>query len=466
MMRHTLTIREESLAQLRSVLFQGDGKEKAAVLICGLSQLLSNASDKGELRLLVREVLAVPDEAVATSSSIHITWSTDFFVSILRKAERTGGQVVIAHSHPEGTPNFSAIDTANEPELLKIAFNRNQNAKFAGSLVLTPSGGLSGRGWSPSSGFVAFENIRVLGDRFRFHFNEPVPVDSPEELHRQMLALGPAFNFTLSKLKIGVVGCGGTGSPTVQMLARLGVGELVLVDNDLVEKTNIHRLHGIFVSDIGKSKVEALKSSIEAIGFGTKVNSFRSWANSPAAFDALKSCDVVFGCTDDNSGRILLNRLAYFYLVPVIDMGLSIDPAAQGLEKLLGRVTVVFPGYRCLLCRNVIDPTAAAEEDLKRTNPHEHASRVEEAYVRGAGNPDPAVITFTTETSAAAINELIHRIQGFRGPKGSRANRVKNYYNGEDFKPGAEDGECELCILHTYSGRGDMSSLLDGTYVS
>ena len=45
------------------------------------------------------------------------------------------------------------------------------------------------------------------------------------------------------------------------------------------------------------------------------------------AFHAEKACDVIFGCIDDHDGRLLLNRLVYFYLIPVIDMGLATLPA-------------------------------------------------------------------------------------------------------------------------------------------
>ncbi len=92
--------------------------------------------------------------------------------------------------------------------------------------------------------------------------------------------------------------------------------------------------------------------------------------------DALKSCDVIFGCTDDNDGRLLLNRLAYFYLIPVIDMGLAIEPepAGGGVRELSGRATVLAPGGSCLLCRQIVDPVLARDEDLRRRHPRQPGS--------------------------------------------------------------------------------------------
>jgi len=83
-------------------------------------------------------------------------------------------------------------------------------------------------------------------------------------------------------------------------------------------------------------------------------------------------------------------------------------------------VSVIGPGNTCLLCHQVINPAIAAEQALKRMNPTEYESRKAEAYVIGEGNPNPSVVTFTTELACMGINELIHRLQGFRGENGQR----------------------------------------------
>ena len=128
---------------------------------------------------------------------------------------------------------------------------------------------------------------------------------------------------------------------------------------------------------------------------GVRVVPMRCWVADPALRDALKACDVIFGCTDDHDGRLLLNRLAYFYLSPVIDMGLAIEPKpdGDGMRDLSGRVTVLTPGAPCLLCRGIVDPVIARDDDLKRRNPSEYERRKKEAYVRGGGNLAPGVVT-------------------------------------------------------------------------
>lgn len=103
---------------------------------------------------------------------------------------------------------------------------------------------------------------------------------------------------------------------------------------------------------------------------------------------------------DDHEGRLFLNRFSYYSLVPVIEIGLAIEinekdpPSVKALD---GQVTVLGPHQTCLSCRSVINPEIARAETMRRNDPDEYELRKAEAYVFGEGNPNPAVVTFTTE---------------------------------------------------------------------
>jgi sulfur carrier protein ThiS adenylyltransferase len=75
----------------------------------------------------------------------------------------------------------------------------------------------------------------------------------------------------LQNSKIGIAGCGGLGSNVAVMLTRAGIGELILVDFDKVELSNLNRQH-FFLSDIGKIKVEALSCHLKNINPDIKLN--------------------------------------------------------------------------------------------------------------------------------------------------------------------------------------------------
>jgi molybdopterin/thiamine biosynthesis adenylyltransferase len=310
------------------------------------------------------------------------------------------------------------------------------------------------------------DHVLVVGDRLAAH--RPVKTALPvgTAFDRQALAFGRSLNEMLAGLRVGIIGCGATGSAVGMLLARLGVGRLYVVDRDFVEESNLNRLHGATMADVKvrRLKVDVFRHHVESMGIGVSVATHVGWVGEEACRDALRSCDVIFGCTDDHDGRLLLNRLAYFYLIPVIDMGFKVDVADEDPPRILeaaGRVTVLMPGTRCLLCRNTVDVTKARDEQLARVNPEEFLIRREQQYVDGDAGPSPSVVTFTTDVACMAVDELIHRITGYRRAH-AIANRVRKYHLAADKHPGPRgDDDCPLCLDTGYWGRGDMNPFLD-----
>lgn len=123
---------------------------------------------------------------------------------------------------------------------------------------------------------------------------------------------------------------------------------------------------------------------------------------------ALLDADVVFGCTDDNAGRLVLSRLASYLLTPVIDCGVLLSSGRGGqLSGIDGRVTVLAPGAACLVCRNRIDLSRASAEMLA---PDEHQRLADEGYAPALTGVEPAVVAYTTQVAAAAVGELLERL--------------------------------------------------------
>ena len=463
-----LTIRETDLALLRELVLREDGIEAAAYVLCGQSRIKSDPWERRRRRrFTVHTVVPVPAEDAVSASERHVTWSTASYVKLLKRAHEEGLVPGIVHSHPHGPARFSRQDDCNEKDLLQLARNRNGNDATLVSVLLIADDSVRARWWPDLHGAVDTVPVRVIGKHLATH--APVPKTSnPEHLARQALAFGPSLNAWLRAMRIGIAGCGGTGSATAMLLARIGVGQLALFDEDLVDVTNLNRLHGSRRADADAMRptVEVVAREITELGIGTRVVPIPSWIADPACRDTLKACDVIFGCTDDHDGRLLLNRLAYFYLIPVIDMGLAVDPApdASQLRDLTGRVTVLAPGAPCLLCRGVVDPSAARDEDLRRRAPQEYDRRKREAYVRGGNNPAPAVVTFTTATACLAVDELLQALTGFRGGDGWAWQRTRRFDLLRDRRPGAKQKpQCPLCSLQDYWGRGDIEPFLDRT---
>ncbi|WP_246721671.1 ThiF family adenylyltransferase [Methylosinus sp. H3A] len=426
-------------AELRALLAAADGAEASAYVLLGKADVTADPwTRKARRRLVSHKVVPVPAEDRISASGVHVTWSTRSFVRLLKQAEESGLTLGIVHTHPGSHAFFSDQDDRNETELLRIVTNRSGAGHGFASVVLGGDGSVCARLWTSPSEATLCERITVPGRRLVVHGIQAPAYDAM--LDRQARLFGTSFNPIVRSLRIGVVGCGGTGSPTAMMLARLGVGGLLLVDDDVIELTNLNRVHGSRRSDAdgGRAKVDVLAREIREADLGVDVVTFKGWVGDARARDALRSCDVVFGCTDDHDGRLFLNRLAYFYGIPVVDMGVRIIPASKDRPyEMAGRVTLVTPGAPCLLCRGLVDPVRAREEALKRTDPDEYDRRKAEAYVAGGGDPAPVVVTFTTETACMAVNELLQGLTAFRGDGGMKTERRRRFDTVEYLRPPA-----------------------------
>lgn len=462
----TIAYQERQERSLRNFLFSHPLRsERAAFLLFGVARSKDPFSEIERETYLLKEVVLLQD-ATVNSSRGHVTWSNDDVIPVLKKAAKKGYVFGIAHSHIDYPAVFSSVDDEGERGLIQLIQNRNGAMAKLISLVFSDDGGSTARVWSSQNSASPVSTFRVIGDRYFFR-NLHSREQSQPELARQALVFGNDVNKTLSGLTFTLVGCGGTGSAVAMLLARLGGRNFVLIDDDVVELSNLNRLHGARHSDVEdrRAKVDVVARNIRDIAPTARVQVFKSTVDALECRSALLSSDVVFGCTDDNRGRILINRLAYFYLIPVIDLGLAIEVSKTPPYRLLaldGRVTCIGPGETCLLCRGVVSPRLAREEALKAADPVEYARQKAEAYVIGEGNPSPAVVTFTTEVATMALNELLQRLQGFRGAVGSTPSRTRQFHRMHDLRPAdAPQEDCLVCGTDLYWGVGDVVPFLD-----
>lgn len=462
-----VTLQEQHRDKIVALLERTSGAEAVAYILLGSASINSDPWERrSRLRLTSFDVLPVPEEDNISASPQHVTWSTQSFVQLCQRAKKENLVPGIIHSHPSGYPSFSDQDNKNEQELLQLVRNRNGENDTLASLLFVGGTDFQARVWLGVGEPTECQVVQSVGRKVTWYGVATRSADD-EILSRQTLAFGPKLNAQLKQVRAGIVGCGGTGSATAMLLARLGVGQIALFDEDIVDASNLNRLHGARRSDADamRPKAEVLARDIADLSLGVRAVPVRGWINSETSRDALKSCDVIFGCTDDHDGRLLLNRFAYFYLRPVIDMGLLMDKKPSGgFQSMAGRVTVLVPGSPCLLCRKIADPQLAAEESLKRANPTEYERQRRERYIRGGGDPAPAVVTFTTETACMAVNEMLQGFTDFRDIGGWAWQRVRHFDTNEDREQGAKQGpSCPICSTQRYWGRGDIEPFLDRT---
>jgi sulfur carrier protein ThiS adenylyltransferase len=125
------------------------------------------------------------------------------------------------------------------------------------------------------NGFPTQENP-VLHDGDNIVFIRKGAMPSREELESLMTARHtPGVHEVVKKARVGIAGLGGLGSVVAVALARLGVGELVIVDYDMVEPSNLNRQQ-YFIDQIGKPKTEAMEENLRRINPYVKVSSHKT----------------------------------------------------------------------------------------------------------------------------------------------------------------------------------------------
>jgi len=372
--------------------------------------------DSSRATLLVRVVMPVPDEAYEVRTADRLSIRSSGWVPGFAAADRDGSVPLFAHTHPGADPKYSDFDEIVDDQLSAVASVRNQLGAY-GSLVIggTPEQPMfSGKLHQPEADWRDIGRLRLVGERLHILTSWASRTEDCEDeaqiFDRQIRAFGAPGQAALKRLRVGVVGAGGTGSSLAEQLIRLGVGEITVLDGQDLDGSNVTRVYGSTLDDAGKPKGEIVFNNAGRIGLGTAVSHDMSKVTEQTAAMRLAHCDVVFGCTDDHAGRAVLTRMPLSLLQLLIDCGVKLDSHDGTLKGIYGRVSIVAPGDACLVCHGDVDPDRLREEMLA---PDELAVRQGQGYATELDEADPAVITYTTMTSSLALNEMLGRVFGF-----------------------------------------------------
>jgi len=389
-------------------------EEVAGVLVANVHQGVD-----GNLRLLVRRLRMVRDEAYIKRTRHEMVITPEGYVACLGEAEKLGAMAIWFHTHPGSSaiPRPSASDRRVDEDLADL-FRLRSGSPFYGTLIVSPGEGgirFSGTLQHEDGTQYAIDRLWIVGDRWRLmHPVNANDVRSEARFDRNIRAFGSHIQRALGELNVAIVGCGGTGSAVAEQLVRLGVRKLLLIDADRLSESNVTRVYGSRVADVGRPKVDVLKGHLESIVPDVKCEALDSMITLEPAARRLADQDLVFGCTDDNAGRLVLSRLASYFLTPVVDVGVLLSSDSSGmLTGIDGRITILSPGSACLVCRGRIDLARAGAEVV---TPAERKRLADEGYAPALGDVEPAVVPFTTAVAAAAVGELLERMIGF-GPE-------------------------------------------------
>lgn len=437
---------------LKRHLLPGDGREAVAIAICGRRH--------GESRhcLSVSKVVLIPYDECQRYPN-RVTWKTDRLIPLLKEAKRCDAGIVKIHSHPGGYDRFSATDDAADQELFATACSWLESDTIHASVIMLPDGRLFGRALLPGLRYEPIDLISVAGDSLHYWFGQPSDI-VPEFTDRHAQVLGEETVAVLRHLRCGVIGCSGTGSPTIEQLYRLGVGEVVLVDPQTVGLENLNRILNSRRQDAGRRlKVDVQQRAIDEADLGTTVTPLGQDLCTPETIRRVAECDVLFGCVDSVYARHVLNKIAATYCIPYFDIGVRLVADGHGgIEHVTGAVHYLQPDGSSLLSRGVYSLDQLSAEALFRTDPQAYAARRAEAYIEGAEVARPAVIPVNMVFSALGVFEFLCRLHPLRDESnaGFASQRISLSHS---FADRHDDGERCLAVSRNL-GRGDMHPLL------
>ena len=155
-----------------------------------------------------------------------------------------------------------------------------------------------------------------------------------EIISRQMSVVTRSEQQRFKDSKITVIGCGGIGGETIEMLARMGIGELVLVDEDAFDLSNLNRQTLASLADVGLDKSAVAKEKVRLINPYVKVTNYNEHVDSSNIDKVIGDSDIVIDALDNVLTRVIVSRKAKEKGIPYIH---------GAIHGTLGQITVFLP---------------------------------------------------------------------------------------------------------------------------
>ncbi len=401
----TLVMTEALHAALREHLFPGDGLEAAAILIC--------TRYEGErTKLLAKSVIPIPHEACVREKDF-LNWPGEYLDLAIAQSEETQSSIMLVHSHPGGFLGFSELDDESDQITMRSLYSGVE--VIHGSGVMIPDGRVVARTFDDSQRPTNVRLVSVIGDDIRLYFDGVEGHTVLDDRSGAPMAFTSEMTQALAKLSVAVIGVSGTGSVVAEQVTRLGFGEVILIDHDSVEERNLNRILNSTLEDAASSapKVEMFASSIERVrGKGVARTIAKSIGTREAAL-AAADADILFCCVDTRYARMIADRIASRFLIPLFDVGVLIptmkDESGVMIAGVYGRVDYVQPGGASLADREVYTGESLRAESLLAASPEAYQQQIEHGYIRGFHEEAPAVISLNMLAASSCVMEFLAR---------------------------------------------------------
>lgn len=359
---------------------------------------------------IVTDIL--PPRRAERSLHGNASFSGSYLSRATRSAMERGQGLVFMHSHPSpGWQDMSGPDIHAERD--RIADTARATGKPLVGMTVGTDEHWSARFWKEGSAGKTkhwCKKVRVLDENRLVIWRQPTTEARDRRKQRRTIdSWGERKQRDLEALRIGIVGLGSVGSVVAEGLARIGVRELVLIDDDLVEEHNLDRLLNAHKRDIGRAKTDVAEKAIRraSTANGIAVINHRKKVQHREAYAAAKDCDILISCVDSPVARDLLNRTAYRDGIPVVDGGVEIrkDPRTGNMNAARWKAHVVSPHTQCLRCK---EQYTSSDVMLELDGSWEDPNYIKDGDVGGQGAEN--VFCLSLATGSELLNMAVRLV--------------------------------------------------------
>jgi len=156
----------------------------------------------------------------------------------------------------------------------------------------------------------------------------------PERYVRNMRSFSPEDQSVLLSRTVCIVGLGGLGGGVVEMLARMGVGKLILIDGDAFEESNLNRQLLSSEEKIGGMKALSAEKRVAEINSSIQTEAYAEFLTEKNAQGLMQKADLVIDCLDNLKTRFIVEKAA---------KGIGIPMVSGAVAGSTGQVTTIFP---------------------------------------------------------------------------------------------------------------------------
>lgn len=420
MIKNTIRFRHQDLSSLRARLLEDLTREHWAIL-------LGRSREVGPQHVItVYQCITPAPNDYLEQSAAFLRLRKDFVHRALQEllANPELDTIIDVHTHPFATTEvaFSSTDDGDEERWSSFLASRFEGIHYA-SIVLSQYSYLA-RIWKKPGQRKNAELAQIRTQTI----SEGIPCwrdsigsqasrvlsgnwNPPEMFSRSAPLLGlDVLRRLATDQCIAIVGAGGLGSIISEHLVHMGFHQLILIDPDVLEVSNLNRVVGASYSDAQARapKVKSLAAHLSRINPQTDISALQVDIRSSEAEVAIAGANWLVVATDNHTSRQHAQRLSIQYYVPLLSVGVNITVSDGVVSDMSGEVITARVGDNlCLNCLRRINPMKIAAESHPDTDVR--AALVGRGYVTGTDMPEPAVKTLNSIVATLAVDTLINQ---------------------------------------------------------